>query len=170
MELLIIRHAIAEDREAFARTGQDDGLRPLTPGGARKMQRVARGLVRAAPSLELLATSPLVRAVQTAEIVAAAYGVVEPLVIEQLTPEARPADFLRWLRGRGARDALTIGAVGHEPALSTLATWLLTGEEESRVELKKGAACLLRFDRRPAPGTATLVWALAPGHLRRLAS
>jgi len=65
MDLLIVRHAIAEERDAFSETGKDDAERPLTPGGRRKFKRGARGLRRIAPSIDVLATSALVRAVET---------------------------------------------------------------------------------------------------------
>src|SRR4051812_3600232 len=74
MRLLLIRHGIAEDREAFAKKGEDDFLRPLTPAGKRKMKEGAKGLRKLFPKLDLIATSPLKRAVQTATIVYDAYG------------------------------------------------------------------------------------------------
>ncbi len=69
MKLLVMRHAIAMDREEFARSGNPDDLRPLTARGARRMKRVAKGLRAQIESLDHLATSPLTRAVETAEIV-----------------------------------------------------------------------------------------------------
>ena len=59
--------------------------------------------------------------------------------------------------------------VGHEPHLGTLVTWLMTGIEESRVPLRKGAACLLEFPSRPEERTAQLHWALTASQLGRLA-
>jgi phosphohistidine phosphatase len=70
MKLLIIRHAVAEERDAWANTGKSDDERPLTTEGRGKMARNARGLREGVPSVDLVATSPLVRARQTAEIVA----------------------------------------------------------------------------------------------------
>src|SRR6266513_1546458 len=74
MRLLVVRHAIAEDREAFARSHKDDAARPLTPDGRRKMARAAAGLKQLVPELDLLAASPYKRALETAEIIAHAYG------------------------------------------------------------------------------------------------
>ena len=62
MQLLVIRHAIAVEREDFARTGKDDRLRPLTDEGRKKMKQGAKGLRQLAPRIDLLATSPLTRA------------------------------------------------------------------------------------------------------------
>src|SRR5262245_49797749 len=60
MHLLVVRHAIAEDKDVFARTGRSDDLRPLTDDGRAKMRRAADGLRSVAPEVDLVATSPLV--------------------------------------------------------------------------------------------------------------
>jgi phosphohistidine phosphatase len=170
MKLLMIRHAIAEEREDFARTGKDDRLRPLTEEGRKKMKLAARGLRTLVPDLDLLATSPLTRAAQTGAIVDSVYGGVKEVEIEELTPEATPADFLRWLRQQKHE---TIAVVGHEPSISQIVSWLLTGGERRLLSFRKGGACLLQFSGASgevAAGTATLLWALTPGQLRDLAA
>ena len=166
MRLLVIRHAIAEDREEFAFSGRPDAERPLTKDGRSRMRRAAEGIAIEVDRIEVLATSPLLRAVQTAEIVADEYGGMDLTVLGELVPESRPDDLLPWLRALDGDE--TAAVVGHEPHLGFLVGWLLTGRHESFVELKKGCAVLLEFDDPPAPGNATLVWALAPGQLRRL--
>ncbi|HEX4469200.1 MAG TPA: phosphoglycerate mutase family protein, partial [Gemmatimonadaceae bacterium] len=75
MDLLVIRHAIAEDKERFAASGRNDDLRPLTEEGRSKMRRAAQGLRTVVGRIAHLASSPLVRARETAEIVAPALGV-----------------------------------------------------------------------------------------------
>lgn len=171
MNLLVIRHAIAEDKEAFAASGRSDDQRPLTEEGRSKMRRAAGGLRLACPRVAVLASSPLLRARETAEIVASALRVSRVEIVEALRPD-RPFEELRgWLRGRVAPNGedVTVAVVGHEPHLSGLVTWLMTGGSESRIELKKGGACLLAFDRSPAAGEAVLRWALTPSQLRALA-
>ncbi|MGH7674557.1 MAG: SixA phosphatase family protein, partial [Gemmatimonadales bacterium] len=74
MQLLIVRHAIAQDRDEHATSGQDDSLRSLTREGRVKMRQAAKGLHRLVKTLDVLATSPLARAAQTAEILGAEYG------------------------------------------------------------------------------------------------
>ena len=159
MNLLVIRHAIAEDKEVFAATGRSDDHRPLTDAGRSKMRRGAEGLRVVVPRVAALASSPLVRARETAEIV------------DALRPDRPFTALLEWLRPRTVPndDEQTIAIVGHEPHLSGLVTWLMTGKTESRLELKKGSACLLRFDYAPNEGEATLRWALTPSQLRTLA-
>jgi phosphohistidine phosphatase len=168
MHLLVIRHAIAEDREVWAGTGEPDERRPLTADGRRKMRRIARGLHALVPSIGLLGASPLTRAAQTAEIVAAAYGGLDPLTIGALEPERAPSAFLSWLRDAApGHDAIAV--VGHEPHLSGLTSWLLAERPGAPfVTLKKGAACLLRFDGEPHAGGARLEWLLQPRQLRQL--
>lgn len=167
MQLLVIRHAIARDREEFARTGQDDDLRPLTPEGRRRMRRAARGLRRVVPQLAVLASSPLVRAAQTAEVVAGAYGVPEWDTWPELAPGVAPGMLLDRLRSLHVQGG-PVAVVGHEPDLGELVSWLLCGQTRSFVEMKKGGACLLEFGGAPEAERARLLWHLAPAHLRRL--
>lgn len=166
MRLLAVRHAIAEEPEEFARTGRDDRLRPLTDEGRKRMRRGARGLRSLVPQIDLLATSPLIRAAQTGAILDAVYGDLPAVEIEQLAPEATPQDFLAWLRTRREE---TIAVVGHEPSLSLIVSWLLTGGDRRILAMRKGGACLLDLGGEPAEGAATLLWALTPAQLRALA-
>jgi phosphohistidine phosphatase len=166
MKLLLIRHAIAEESEDFAKTGKDDRLRPLTDEGRKKMKQAAKGLREIVPEIDLLATSPLTRAAQTGAIVDSVYGGLREVEIEELAPEATPNDFLRWLRKQKAG---TLAAVGHEPSISLILSWLLTGTERRIFAFRKGGACLLEFPDEVGAGTATLLWALNPTQLRNLA-
>jgi len=166
MQLLFIRHAIAEEREDFARTGKDDRQRPLTDEGRKKMKLAARGLHSLVPEIDLLATSPLTRAAQTGAILDSVYGGLSEVEIEELAPEAAPSDFLRWLRQQHAG---TLAVVGHEPSISLTLSWLLTGTERRIFSFRKGGACLIEFPREVGAGTATLLWALTPAQLRDLA-
>jgi phosphohistidine phosphatase len=168
MQLLVIRHGIAEDRDAFAATGEDDAQRPLTKRGEGKMKAVAAGLRHVVGTLDTLAASSLVRAQQTAEIVAESYGDMPVETVKALSPDSEPRALLGWLRQRGAADVVAI--VGHEPHLGILVTWLMTGQVASRVTLRKGGACLLDFSAHVASDAGTLQWALTPSQLRRIGS
>jgi phosphohistidine phosphatase len=166
MDLLVVRHAIAEDREEFARSARDDGERPLTDDGRRKFEKGARGLRELVPSIDVLATSSLARAVQTGEILEAAYGIGRPVRLAELAPDAEPSSLVPWLRRQRRRSLVAI--VGHEPHLSGVVEVLLTGRRAEFVELKKGGACLLSLGGEPQPGRAQLRWLLTAGQLRRL--
>jgi phosphohistidine phosphatase len=173
MNLLVIRHAIAEDKEKFAATKRSDDQRPLTDAGRAKMRRGAQGLRTVIGKVAVLASSPLVRARETAEIVAPALGVPRVEIVEALRPDSHYDELVDWLRGRDAPngdDDCTVAVVGHEPHLSGLVTWLMTGSDDARVELKKGGVCLLHFDGEPSKGAAVLRWLLTPSQTRALSS
>lgn len=166
MQLLVIRHGLAGDKEEFARTGMDDSLRPLTAEGKREMVLVAKGLKVAARDIDVLASSPLVRAKQTAAIVAEAYRIEHVEEVDALAPDAPPEKVLRWLRARGNDEVVAV--VGHEPQLGVLVTWLLSGQRETRIVLKKGGACRVDFASSPAAGRGVLRWLMTPVQLRAL--
>jgi len=166
MRILIIRHGVAEERESFARSTQDDALRPLTRQGRKKMNKAARGLARLVPSVDVIASSPLVRAVQTAEIVADAFDGARLVQIAALSPRKPPAQLLEWLQAHPPE--ATVALVGHEPHLSTFLCWLLTGLQESFVVFKKGAAAMIESNDPVTAGRAKLSWFLKPSQLRKL--
>jgi phosphohistidine phosphatase len=166
VKLLVIRHGPAGDREAWAAEGRDDRLRPLTSDGKKEMRQVAKGLRTLVPDIDLIATSPLVRAVQTAEVVEKQYG-GESVTVEALAPGHDPEEMVPWLRQH--RSLAIAAVVGHEPDLSTLAGYLLTGQRSSFLALKKSGACLLNLSDSPKAGAAVLEWLLIPRVLRRLA-
>lgn len=166
MRLVLIRHAIAEDRETFARSDRDDDARPLTPEGRDKMRRGAVGLKELVPEVDVLASSPLKRAFDTAEIIAREYGGLTVERVAELGPGTPLERALAWvasLPGRG-----TVMVVGHEPDLSRMVCALLASTNGPFLEFRKGAACLLEFTGPVARGGATLDWFLGPKHLRRL--
>ncbi|MCC6931094.1 MAG: phosphohistidine phosphatase SixA [Gemmatimonadaceae bacterium] len=167
MFLLVIRHAIAEERDAFARSGASDDERPLTALGKRRMRRNAAGLRRVAPHLDVLATSPLVRAQQTARLVAEAYGKSAIETVEALRPEAAPRALFAWL-ARQPSDAI-VAVVGHEPHVGRLMSWSLAGVDDSAVVFKKGGVALVEFAIKPAARKGRLHWLLTPAQLRALA-
>jgi len=166
VKILVIRHGPAGDREEWEKTGKDDSLRPLTPKGKKEVRKAAAGLARLVPALDLMATSPWTRAVQTAEIVNKEYG-VDLEEVEQLTSDHRPEELKPWLDQQNGREAVAL--VGHEPHLGLLVGYLLTGKSVSIVDLKKGGACLLEIEDPGKPGTGCLEWLLTDRELRRLA-
>lgn len=167
MDLLVIRHAIAGDRAEWAKTGRPDGERPLTDEGRERMREIGRALQRLVPKLDLLATSPLVRAVQTAEIVNEAYDDLDVVDAPPLGHGGALDEVRAWL---ATRTESRIAIVGHEPDLGQLVSWFLLGDPSGGITLKKGGACLLRFAGPLDPGTAELRWFLPPKVLRQLAS
>ncbi|GIW09966.1 MAG: phosphohistidine phosphatase SixA [Dehalococcoidia bacterium] len=165
LDLYLVRHAIAEDRDP--ERWPDDRLRPLTEKGIARFTAAARGLRRLAPRVEIVLSSPLTRARQTAEILAARAGWPAAQLLAALAPETAPAETVAALQS--FLSARTLALVGHEPHLSTLAGYLLTGTTSWPIlELRKGGAALLHFADHLVPGGATLRWLLPPRVLRRL--
>jgi len=156
MELYFLRHGIAAD---LGPDGMGDAGRPLTKDGIAKMQAGARGMRRLGLHLDALLSSPLVRAHETAALVARELG-LELQLAEKLAPGC-DLDQLFALLGE-YRGAERVMLVGHEPDFSSLIGALTGG---SRVLMKKGG--LARVDsERLEQGIGTLTWLLPPRVLR----
>jgi phosphohistidine phosphatase len=168
MQLLVIRHAIAVEPDEAAKEKVPDAERPLTKEGKKKMRAAARGLACVVERIDVLASSPLVRARETAEIVAEAFEGMKVAAVDELKPGKPVKGVLQWLQGHAAADA-TIAVVGHEPQLGMLISSLLAGERRrSFVDVRKGSATLLEFPEQVKAGGAMLQWMLKPGQLRDL--
>jgi phosphohistidine phosphatase len=167
MHVLVVRHGIAMDREDAAIAGIGERDRPLTPRGRDRMKRAARGLARRAPGVLSIVTSPLRRAVETAEILGRAYQDAPRMETPALLPEAEPDELVRFLAESAAGSPVAV--VGHEPHLSLWIGYCLAGRPVAMVELRKGAACLLSFEDAPGPAKGRLIWLAPPSFLRRLA-
>ena len=167
MDVLILRHAIAEDRLIFAASEANDDLRPLTGRGRRRMERGALGIRRLLPRIDTIGASPLVRAQETAAILARTYqNAAELIELPTLAPGVDPGETSRWL-GTQPPGAV-IALVGHEPDLSSLLAWLTTGRTEPFTHLRKAGAALVHFDSEPEAGTGSLEWLLTAKQLRLL--
>ena len=169
IELIVIRHGIAEDH-APGDTQEVPGAdfeRRLTQKGRKRMSKAGKGLRRIHPELDLVVTSPLVRAVETAKILANIYGDVPTTQLAALAPEASWDDFLFWLKDQPA--GRRIAVIGHEPHLGRWCSWMLCGLQRPFFSFKKGGACLLRLESPPTPGEADMVWLMTPRQLRGLA-
>jgi phosphohistidine phosphatase len=161
--LYLVRHAIAAERGP---KWPDDTKRPLTHKGAARMRQVVRGLRALGVEVDLVLTSPLVRARQTADILVEGLGSAPTLeVTPALAPEESPSAVAAAL-GRHA-SASRIALVGHEPGLGLLAAWLI-GAREPFV-FKKGGVCRIDVPTLPPGRNGALVWHAAPKMLRALA-
>jgi len=163
MMLYIVRHGIAVDRTDP--NSPPDPERPLTARGIKKTRLAALGLVKLGIQPESFITSPLVRAVQTAEIFAEALGFAPSKIrtSEHLKPAADPAEFLKELSRLKAKEAICFG---HAPQLDTMISQL-AGARGVFTSLKKaGVAC---FERGASQGRWEMVWLVTPKTLRQLA-
>ena len=159
MELIIVRHAIAEERDA--EQWPDDRGRPLTAAGIRRFRRTARVIGRLVGEVDLVLTSPLERARQTARILQREAGWPEPKERTVLEPTQDPAATVAVLARE--KSAQRIALVGHEPHLCRLLSLLLAGAPEAvSFEVKKGGIAWLRYPGSVAAGGATLRALLPP--------
>lgn len=166
VKLLFIRHGMAENREAFAKTQKPDTLRPLTARGRKKMRKNAVGLSSIVPSIDILVTSPLVRALETAKIIRKFYPKARGVQLQELTPECHPQDLLKKLSQ--FKNSKVIALVGHEPHLSKTIDFFLTGAHKGFTDLKKGGVCLLEFRDKLDKGRGHLVFLIQPAELRKI--
>ena len=165
-ELLLLRHGIAEERLE----GHDDGQRRLTPEGRERTAGVIERLLSLDLACDLVLSSPLVRARQTAELAVVAGLAPELELAAALAPLADPLPLLeRWLGPLSPRPGWKrLALVGHEPDLSTLAALLIgvpMAQAPQALQLKKAGVALLQWSAPPAgplPGTARLALMLPP--------
>ena len=165
MELLIVRHAIAFDRDGSR--WPVDRERPLTREGIRRARCAAAGLARLAPRPTRVLTSPLVRARATAAILTQYARWPEASPCPLLEPGAAPAELLELLARSGQR---SMAVVGHEPDLGSLLSACLPGKAAGNAfSFRKMGAAQVSFRGRPRPGAGTLRWLVTPRLLRTLA-
>ena len=164
-ELYLMRHGIAAARgtAGFA----DDSKRPLTPEGKAKLLKVVKGMDRVGFAVDWIVASPLVRALETAEVVAKSMASNPPVeVCDALRPGGSAEGLMAFLAKRPNRRKVLV--VGHEPGLSELAARLIGSGEPGSLAFKKGGCCLISFDRFPPEGPGQLEWWLTPRLLRSL--
>ena len=154
MELYFLRHADAGSRETWKGS---DASRPLSAEGAARMEREAEALAQLRLPLDVIVASPLVRARQTAEIVARRLALEDALRDdERLAPGFGVEDLVGLLQDY--RDRRAILLVGHEPDFSTVISACIGG---GQVECKKGGVARVDL-RNPGSVQGVLVWLLPP--------
>jgi phosphohistidine phosphatase len=162
-ELYLVRHAIAAER---GDEWPDDTRRPLTERGISRFRECVAGLAAFDATIDEVFTSPLVRAKQTADLLAAGMG-AKPTVklLDALAPGQGPAAVMTEL-ARAARRR-RIALVGHEPDLGELAAHLLAAGRP--VPFKKGGICRIDVEGLASKRPGSLIWFAPPKVLRKLA-
>jgi phosphohistidine phosphatase len=153
--LYIIRHAWAEDQGP----GIDDHERRLTKKGRKRFAALMKKLRKAGMEVDVIATSPLVRAFETAELVAAAFDDVPPVeVVDALAPASNWPALVEWTT---QQDAASVAWVGHMPCVGRL-VGLTIGDGSASIRMQKGAVASIRLDDGPGhPGE--LEWLATDG-------
>jgi phosphohistidine phosphatase len=163
MNLYIMRHAEAEDDNE---SGGDEA-RSLTVRGRERTRDAAGGLRALGLRFDAILTSSLLRASETAELVANEYANnPPPQVLPALSPDVSPREALAALTPFARHEQVLV--VGHEPQLSRLVGMLLTSGGTLGIKLKKGACVALDLPKAIEPGAAELRWLLTQRQLRKL--
>ena len=159
MNLYIVRHAIAIPRGTPGY--DDDSQRPLTDAGRKKMKKIVDGLRQLDLELDAIVSSPYVRARDTAMILAKEFNMKNKVSLsDSLIPPGNFESLINEIREK--YDVENLALVGHEPMLSSLVSWLSTGNTAMKVVLKKGGVAYLSSDNLYEQGRATLQWLLTP--------
>jgi len=153
VKLYFLRHGVAPDPQTWE---GDDFVRPLTADGRKRMKREAKALAKLDLTLDLILTSPLVRAQQTAAIVAQRLNLQHRLVEDERLGPGFGAERLGAIL-REHSDAGALMLVGHEPSMSATIGEIVGG---ARIELKKGGLACVEVDS--AASSCTLAWLVSP--------
>ncbi len=159
IHLYIIRHGIAGDPAEYSK----DADRALTKEGDRKTRRIAQRLKELSIKFDIILTSPLVRARQTAQILLEE-GLSNKLEeFSTLAPAGDIKNWLTWLEITRDRQVKEIAIIGHEPNLSQWAETLLWGEVKGVIILKKAGIIGLTLPETGSPvGNSQIFWLTPP--------
>jgi phosphohistidine phosphatase len=157
MDLYLIRHAEAVPQ---GKRYPSDEERPLNDLGQEQARLLAEGLQRLQIDLEVLVSSPLVRAQQTAEGLREHWieSAPELQTCVDLAPDGKPKKVARFVN---ELEAGSVGLVGHMPDLGTLAAWLLGGRRV-KLDFAKAGVALIRCAEGVGKGAGELVWMVTP--------
>lgn len=163
-QLYVMRHGIAVARSDP--NFPDDAKRPLTPEGKKKLEGIAKGLLRLGLRVESIISSPLVRAAETAAIVAEGLGTNIPVEFsDHLRPGGSWQTLITSLAKR--QDHRSVLVVGHEPDLSNGVAKLI-GNARANFQFKKGGCCRIDFEKFPPSPPGKLIWWLTPRVMRKI--
>lgn len=164
MKLYILRHGEAADRDDPRY--ENDADRPLVRKGIRRTRALARVLRRLDVTFDVILSSPLVRARETAEIVAHELSLESRLQLsEHLAPAGDVEELVHWMSQLRPMPANVL-LVGHEPDASRLISLLCTGGPHLELTLKKGGLCRMEIESLSVGRCAALEWLLAPDVMR----
>ena len=151
----VVRHAWAED----AGPDGDDFSRPLTKKGRKRFERFMGHLRDGGVEIDRIATSPLIRTRETAEIMARVFGIESDVdLVEALAPGADWQAVLEWTIHQ---NAARVAWIGHAPCVGRLVA-LTIGDGTAAIRMQKGAVASLRLDDGPGhPGE--LEWLVTAG-------
>lgn len=157
MLLYIVRHAYAG--EHGDPRYPDDSKRPVTRKGRKRFDRLAKRLAAGSMAPQVIGTSPYLRCLQTAEVLAERLAeFIEPQVIAEFAPGADVTDLAAWCAKHSVRE---LAYVGHAPDVDLIASALL-GSQHGALRFTKGAIAAIEFVAEVSPGQGSLRWMVAP--------
>jgi phosphohistidine phosphatase len=163
MEVYLLRHGEALPKGT---PGYPTDDRPLTEDGIEKLTEAAKGIKNLAENFDVIISSPLIRALDTAKIAAEACGYYKKIVKTEYMLVGSPMRSLfNFLKEYNNKNKMLL--VGHEPHLGYLASFLL-GIEEHVIEFKKGGMCRLDISKFPSDKPGRLIWLLTQKQLIEL--
>jgi phosphohistidine phosphatase len=161
-ELYLVRHAIAAER---GDEWPDDTKRPLTERGISRFKAGVKALSVLDVAVDEVFTSPLVRARQTAELLASGLDTKPTVkVLDVLAPGHTPGVVMAQLARAAKRRRIAL--VGHEPDLGELAAHLIGAQRA--LPIKKGGVCRIDVEGLTAKRAGSLIWFVTPKVLRKL--
>ncbi len=155
-QLYVVRHAVAED------VGEDgtDFSRRLTKKGRKRFERLVEQLAADGMAIDVIATSPLVRTRETAEIIAEVLGGKKRPSIEVVQALAPSSNWEALVEWTVRQDATSVAWVGHSPCVGRLVATTI-GDGTASIRMQKGAIASIRLDDGPGqPGD--LEWLATP--------
>ncbi|HEY4414064.1 MAG TPA: phosphohistidine phosphatase SixA [Verrucomicrobiae bacterium] len=164
MEIYLLRHGLAAERDAFE--FKDDSQRPLTARGKKQLRNVSATLRKLKLDFDLILSSPFKRTRETAMIVANDLKLARRLEFsETLTPEKDVRLLIQRLQ-KTKPAPKQILVVGHEPFLGQLISLLTTGDLALQIDFKKGGLAKLESKKLTGGRCATLTWLLTPKQMK----
>jgi phosphohistidine phosphatase len=164
VNVYFLRHGIAIERGTLG--FENDSLRPLTPKGKRQLRNCAAAMNKMGLRPGLVLSSPLLRAKQTAEIIAELLKLKKKLKFsDELKPDGSMKNLFRQLNElKPAPENILL--VGHEPYMSRLISLLVSGGENAAIDFKKGGLCKLEVEKLRPGSCANLMWLLTPKQMK----
>jgi phosphohistidine phosphatase len=164
MNIFILRHGIAVERDEWH--SKNDADRPLTAKGKNQLRKNSGALEKMQLDFDLILSSPLLRAKQTAEIVAAKLKLKKWLKFsDALASDGDMKNLIKQLNElKPPPENLLL--VGHEPYLSELISLLVSGDENMTMDFKKGGLCKLEVQKLRHGKCATFAWLLTPKQMK----
>lgn len=160
MDLFILRHGKAGKSSG----GSDDAARALTRKGEKELKRIAQWMKAQEFSFDIIATSPLHRAMETAAVIASVLGLDDTVTTwDELAPGGDP-DTVCYRAAQQGNDARVL-VIGHEPGLSRLLSWIISGNPDSSIIIAKGGLAKIRNYSFTARPSGDLQWLLTPGQI-----